>query len=111
MRRPFDFELRLYEGWMAGSAVERCRWSWTLFDGLNHIELSFQELPFNVVETMDMMGRKIKPTSGQWVLQRDQHGRVRKGGDQRMMSPASAPSSGVTNRKPPSSVEAISTIP
>ena len=75
---PFDFELRLYEGWMAGSAVERCRWSWTSFDGLHHIELPVQEPPFNVVETMDMMGRKIKPTSGQWVLQRDLHGRVRK---------------------------------
>lgn len=31
--------------------------------------------------------------------------------DQRMMSPGSAPSSGVTNRNPPSSVEAIRTMP
>ncbi len=75
---PFEMELRLLEGWMAGNPTARCHWVWNDFGAFS----SMGELPFPVGphrwETYDLLGRPAVPMPGQLRIQRGPEGRVRK---------------------------------
>lgn len=74
---PFTLELRLYEGWMAGSPTERCAWTWTEWaspsavTGPQGVRSPDDETP----EWFDLLGRPVLPTAGMWLLRRH-HGQV-----------------------------------
>lgn len=75
---PFPLELRLYEGWMAGSSTERCSWSWESFGTVTDVDSpSEREMPA-VWSTHDLLGRPCDGAPGQLVIQRSADGRVRK---------------------------------
>lgn len=75
---PFNLELRLYEGWMAGGSIERCRWDWTSFDSPSSVILPALHSPFVPSETFDLLGRPASAERGRLMIQRDQKGRSRK---------------------------------
>lgn len=75
---PFEVELRLYEGWMAGGVTPRCTWTWTEFTVATDIPG-----PTGMPEVLewsshDLLGRPCGPEPGKLVIQRSPDGRVRK---------------------------------
>lgn len=67
----FPWELRLYEGWMAGTPVERCAWNWSNVDVSTIEEASpFMHESPSSGEWFDLMGRPTAPQSGRWLLRR-----------------------------------------
>jgi hypothetical protein len=76
---PFILELRLYEGWMAGSPTERCAWTWTEWSGLTGVidppppSGAFKEDPM----WFDILGRPTTPSLGRVILRRE-NGRVKR---------------------------------
>ena len=75
---PFTLELRLYEGWMAGSPTERCTWTLDTFG----TSLGMEPLPGHPGEAMwttyDLLGRPAAPAPGRLLIERSAEGRVRK---------------------------------
>ena len=76
---PADVELRLYEGWMAGQAIERCSWLWSSFGGPMSSLGSPPVEPHSIEwRTCDLLGRPVKASPGQLLIQRTSEGRTRK---------------------------------
>ena len=75
---PFPWELRLYEGWMAGNSELVCQWTWTETDvpsGVPQIDMT----PGNDGNRFfDLMGRPVEPEAGRILLIRSRSGLVRK---------------------------------
>ena len=69
---PLELELRLYEGWMAGSVIERCAWTWT--DITVPMGLGNGATPgFDDDEGptwYDALGRPTTPIAGRWMILR-----------------------------------------
>jgi len=70
--------LRLYEGWMAGSSIERCRWDWTSFGSPSQVTLPNLPNRFIPSETYDLLGRPTLEENGRLLIQRDRQGKSRK---------------------------------
>jgi hypothetical protein len=75
---PFEVELRLYEGWMAGGEDERCSWIWTSFGAPSGIEHALQESGSEEWSNYDLLGRPMIPESGELIIQRNGRGKTRK---------------------------------
>ena len=77
---PFEMELRLYEGWMAGGEDERCSWIWTSFGTTSAIAPlpPFSGAVANGWSSYDLLGRPTLPSPGKLIIQRDTQGRTRK---------------------------------
>lgn len=75
---PFELELRLYEGWMAGQVTERCQWLWTSFGETNNIPEEHHEADSAPGKMYDLMGRPTQPTPGVLLIERSPDGRVKK---------------------------------
>ena len=78
LEAPFNLELRLYEGWMAGSSIERCRWDWTSFESPSQVTLPNLPNRFIPSETYDLLGRPTLEENGRLLIQRDRQGKSRK---------------------------------
>ena len=75
---PFEVELRLYEGWMAGEVTQRCHWTWTAFEtvvGIAPLTPSAEPVEW---ASFDLLGRPCEGVPGALVIQRSPDGRVRK---------------------------------
>ncbi len=75
---PFELELRLYEGWMAGNPTERCQWIWTSFGTSTGIWDAPADPAAPIWMNFDVLGRPVTPRPGELVIQRDGLGRTRK---------------------------------
>ena len=78
MSAPFELELRLYEGWMAGQVTERCQWLWTSFGETNDIPAVRPEMPSDGGQIYDLLGRPAIPSPGALLIQRSPDGQVKK---------------------------------
>lgn len=69
---PFELELRLYEGWMAGSPIERCAWNWTEWNTPSNVSHPVASPTFapRKPEWFDVLGRPTSPSTGRWLLRR-----------------------------------------
>lgn len=76
---PFVLELRLYEGWMAGSPTERCVWTWTEWNSPARVGApSAPSSAFNGDPLwFDVLGRPTTPSLGRMLLRRE-NGRVKR---------------------------------
>ena len=76
---PVEVELRLYEGWMAGQAIERCTWLWTSLAGpTNGIGTVHGPTSSQEWQTFDLLGRPAAPEPGKLLIQLGRNGRSRK---------------------------------
>ena len=78
---PFEVELRLYEGWMAGNSMERCNWLWSGFgDQTNSTDALTEpeEASLHPWKTYDLLGRPADPLPGKLLIQVSPSGRARK---------------------------------
>ena len=74
-----DVELRLYEGWMAGQAIERCTWLWSSFGSPTSSVGSIPWAPHSMAwRTYDLLGRPVTASPGQLLIERSSEGRTRK---------------------------------
>lgn len=75
---PFEMELRLYEGWMAGGEDERCSWIWTSFGTPSGIVPALQESGSLEWSNYDLLGRPASMEPGHLIIQRNGRGQTRK---------------------------------
>jgi hypothetical protein len=75
---PFEMELRLYEGWMAGGEDERCSWIWTSFGTPSGIAPALQDSGSDEWSSYDLLGRPTSAEPGHLVIQRNGRGQTRK---------------------------------
>ena len=75
---PFVLELRLYEGWMAGSPTERCSWTWTEWNIPASVVASSTPSGALVGDPLwfDVLGRPTTPSLESLLLHRE-NGRVK----------------------------------
>ncbi|MBL6644968.1 MAG: BPTI/Kunitz domain-containing protein [Flavobacteriales bacterium] len=75
---PFELELRLYEGWMAGQVTERCQWLWTSFGETNDIPEMHPDAASARGKMYDLLGRAATPAPGVLLIERRPDGQVKK---------------------------------
>lgn len=75
---PIEVELRLYEGWMAGQAIERCSWPWNSLGGPTSSVGTLNGDPHGEWRTYDLLGRPAEASPGALLIQRNSSGRTRK---------------------------------
>lgn len=75
---PFEMELRLYEGWMAGGDDERCSWVWTSFGTPSGVAPAPQDSNLEPWSNFDLLGRPTTPDPGHLIIQRNGRGLTRK---------------------------------
>ena len=75
---PFELELRLIEGWLAGGGSTRCTWTWYEFGNVNALGELEEIADPSTWASYDLLGRPTRPMPGQLLIQRSPDGRVRK---------------------------------